>query len=226
MAESMVKKKKSWYITKYCLIVLGTLIYAVAFRFILAPNSITAGGLVGISMIINELTGLPIGTVSFVLNVPLFIIAWRHLGLSFMVSSLVGMTLSSVLVDVFTLFPIVLTDDPMLACIVGGVIKGFGLGCIYYVGATAGGMDIATKLLRMKYSFINFGTMKLIMDMVIIFAYACILGKFESSMYAFICMYVVTRVVDLMLYGLDNSCVCHIISRKSRTITEDRKSVV
>jgi uncharacterized membrane-anchored protein YitT (DUF2179 family) len=206
---------------KYLTIVLGCVFYAIGFQFFLYPNNITSGGVVGTAMIVNQLTGFPVGVMTILLNVPLFLIAWRHFGLDFMVGSLFGMGLSSVLVDLFAGFGIIATDDPMLAAVIGGVIKGAGLGMIYYVGATTGGIDIVVKILRRKLASVNFGTIMLSLDTIIIAAYAMVLGRYESAMYSLICMYVTTKVVDLVLYGIDNACICYIISEHTDEITKE-----
>ena len=216
------KKIRALYLLrKYLTIVFGCLFYAVGFQFFLYPNNITSGGVVGTAMIINQLSGLPVGVMTILLNVPLFLVAWRHFGLDFMIGSLAGMGLSSVLVDLFAGFGIVLTDDPMLAAVIGGVIKGTGLGIIYYVGATTGGIDIVVKILRRKLASVNFGTIMLALDTIIIALYAIMLGRYESAMYSLICMYVTTKVVDLVLYGIDNACLCYIISEHTDEITHE-----
>ncbi len=204
---------------KYFTITVGTVLYAAGFQFFLYPNNITSGGVVGTAMIVNQLTGLPVGVMTILLNIPLFIIAWRHFGFDFLVGSLVGMGLSSVLVDLFAGVGLSLTHDPMLAAVIGGVIKGAGLGVIYYVGATTGGIDIVVKILRKKLASVNFGTIMLLLDTVIIAAYAMVLGRYESAMYSLIAMYVATKVVDLVLYGIDNACLCYIISERTDDIT-------
>ena len=167
---------------KYLTIIIGSAIYAVGFQFFMFPNSIVSGGIVGISMIINHFTQWPVGVMTIIMNIPLFAVAWRYFGLDFLIGSLVGMALSSAFVDLFALTGIVLTNDPMLASIIGGVIKGFGLGVVYFVGATTGGVDIVAKFLRRKNPHINFGTLILIIDVVIVAAYAVILNKYESAM--------------------------------------------
>ena len=215
------KKLFQHLLQKYITIILGCVLYAVGFRFFLYPNNITSGGVVGTAMIINQLTAFPVGVMTILLNVPLFLIAWRHFGLDFLIGSLAGMGLSSVLVDLFAGFGIVATNDPMLAAVIGGVIKGAGLGIIYYVGATTGGIDIVVKILRRHLASVNFGTIMLLLDTGIIAAYAMVLGRYESAMYSLICMYVTTKVVDLVLYGIDNACLCYIISEKTAEITRE-----
>ena len=208
-------------VKKYLTILLGSLIYAVGFQFFMYPNHIVAGGCVGISMIINRLTGLPVGVTNMVLNIPLFLIAWKHFGLSFLIGSLAGTYISSFLVDALAATGVVATLDPMLGAIIGGVIKGAGLGIIYSVGATTGGADIVIKFVRQRFSQINFGTMMLLLDGAIVVAYALILDQYASAMYSLIGMYVVTKVIDLILYGIDNSCICYIISDNSEQLIHE-----
>ncbi len=217
----MKTTKASEYFVQYALIALGSALFAAGFQFFLYPNSIIVGGVSGIAMIINYLTELPVGVLNIVLNIPLFIIAWRHFGTQFIVSSFVGMLLSSVLVDLFALTNYSPTDDMLLACIIGGAVKGFGLGIIYYAGTTTGGTDIVAKFVRLKFPYINFGTLLMLTDAVIIIAFAAIFKEVEGAMYAVISMFVVSKVIDLVLYGIDNSNVCYIISEKSDQLVQD-----
>ncbi len=208
-------------LVKYIIIVLGAAIGAIGFQFFMFPNSIVSGGLTGIAQIINRLTGLPVGVLSIVMNVPLFIIAWRQFGNQFIIDSFIGTELFSVFIDLSSMLNIVATNDPMLGSIIGGVIKGVGLGAIYYVGATTGGVDIVARILRRKYPYINFGTFILILDAVVISAYALIFHIVESAMYSLICMFVVSKAIDLVLYGLDNSSVVYIVSHQTDVIVQE-----
>lgn len=210
-----------WHqIKKYALITLGSAIYAVGFQYFMFPNQIVSGGLTGIAMIINRFTDWPVGMMILAMNTPLFLIAWRHFGLDYLLGSLAGTAISSVLVDILAATSIVATDDPMLASVIGGVIKGAGMGMIYYVGASTGGVDIVAKMLRQANPQINFGTIVLMIDVVIVVSYAFVLKQYQSAMYSLIGMYVVSKVVDLALYGIDNSSLCYIISEKSEELTK------
>lgn len=217
----MKSQKAKDLILEYAAIVVGTAIFAAGFQFFLYPNSIIVGGVSGIAMIINMLSGLPVGLLTVILNIPLFAIAWKKFGMKFIIGSLVGMLLSSAFIDLFAIFEINPTSDLLLASIIGGAVKGFGLGLVYYVGATTGGVDIVAKFLRRKFSFINFGTLMLIIDCVIIAAFAIIFHKLESAMYAVISLFVVSRTIDLVLYGFDNASVCYIVSRDSEAIARE-----
>ena len=201
-----------WDLTR---IVVGTVIGAVAFRYFTFPNDIVSGGITGIGQIINLLTGFPVGISIIIMNVPLFIWAWRKLGKRFVVYTGVCMVLSSVFIDLLEPIAIPLTREPMLAAVYGGLLNGLGWGIVYATGYTGGGIDIPARFLRRKYPHINFSTFVLGFNIVIIVAFAGIFHKFESCMYTLICMYIVNKVEALILYGPINSRLCYIISERS-----------
>ena len=202
------------------LIILGAATYAVGFQFFFYPNDIIAGGVTGISTIINLLTGAPVGVVSIILTIPLFAFAWKKFGTRFMLMSLVGMALTYIFVDLFALIDFAATDDLFLAGTIGACLNGAGLGLVYRAGATTGGIDIVAKILRRRYPYINFGTFVLVLDIAIIAVFAAIYREWEAAMYAVIAMFVVTRAIDVMLYGLDTSKVCYLISEEKSTELE------
>ena len=202
------------------LIVAGAACYAVGYSFFFYPNAVVPGGLTGVSTIINFLTGLPVGVMSMALNIPLFAFAWRHFGLRFMLMSLLGTALTYVFIDLFNALEFTATHDSLLACTTGAAINGAGLGLVYRSGATTGGTDIVAKVLRQKYPYINFGTFIMALNVVIIGAYALIFGRLDAAMYAIIAMFVVSRAIDVILYGLDTSKVCYLISEEKSTDIE------
>ena len=225
-----MERARSWrdsavlrQIKKYVLIVLGCAVYGIGFQFFCFPNRIISGGVMGVAMIINALSGLPVGVLTILMNVPLFLVAWKHFGLDFLIGSLVGMLLMSVFVDLLAVTGYSATSDPMLGAVIGGVLKGAGMGLVFCTGATTGGMDIVVKFLRQRYNHLNFGTLMLVIDVSVIVLYALILSahNYESAMYSLIAMFVSTKVIDLLLYGLDNSCICYIISGNSEALIRE-----
>ena len=202
----------------YAKIVLGGAVYAVGFQFFCYPNAIVTGGVTGIAMIINFLTGLPVGVMSIAMNIPLFLLAWRRFGLHFMVGSLIGMLSANVAVDLFSMVDFVATTQPLMGAVYGGVFQGLGIGLVYTAGATTGGTDIIAKFLRVKYQHINFATFMLVLDAVIIAAFALIFDRYDSALYAIIGMFISSRLIDTTLYGTVNSKVCYIITDETDAI--------
>ncbi len=190
----------------------GCLIAGASFSFLTYPNNIVSGGLTGIAQILNLLLGLPVGMMIIVMNVPLFLVAWRQFGLRFIIYSLIGMVGSSLAIDFFNLFHIRFTSDILLAAVYGGLLKGLGYGLIFYVGGTSGGTDILSRMLRRKYGYIQLGTIGLVLDATVVAAFAIIFKRADAAMYTIITMFVSSRVVNLLLYGSFNSSVCYIVT--------------
>lgn len=202
------------------IIILGCAIGSAGFSFFTYPNDIVSGGVTGIGQIINKLTGLPIGVLTIVMNIPLFIIAWKKFGMKFIIGSLIGLLAGSLFIDLFNNLAIVATTDTLLAAVYGGLIKGVGWGMVYSTGATGGGSDIAARFLRRKYPYINFGTIALALDAVVVITFAVIFKKFDSAMYTVITIFVSSRVVNLILYGATNSNVCFIVTSQHQQIAD------
>ena len=192
--------------------ILGSAMVAAAFQFFTFPNSIVSGGVTGVAQIMHLLTSLPTGVVNIVLNIPLFIICWRHLGLRVLIGALAVMIMVSVFIDLFSLTGVAATDDPLLASVYGGVLNGAGYGLVYTTGVTGGGIDILAKLLRRKYPHINFGNFILGMNVIVVLTFAVLFHKYESCMYTMIEMFISSKVINLLLYGSNVSTVCYIIS--------------
>ena len=199
-------------------ILAGTALTSFAFRVLTFPNHIVSGGVTGVAQIVNMLTGFPVGVFTILLNIPLFLLAWKKLGRRFVVLTAICMALSSVTIDLLEKTARPLTEEPMLAAVYGGVIKGAGFGLIYTTGATTGGVDIPARILRRKYPHINFGTFTLAINAVIILSFAVIFRRFDSSMYTLICMYISNKVIALLLYGPIDSRLCYIISDRSEEL--------
>lgn len=136
----------------YMKLVVGSALVAAAFQFFTFPNSIVSGGVTGIAQIIRLLTGIPVGVLSILINIPIFYLGWRHrLGTRRLILALCVMALISVLIDALALTGLVVTDEPMLGAVYGGVLNGAGYGLIYTTGTTGGGTDIVAKMLRRRH---------------------------------------------------------------------------
>lgn len=200
--------------------ILGSALAAAAFQFFTFPNSIVSGGVTGVAQIVHLLSNLPTGVLNIILNIPLFLICWRHLGLRVLIGALAVMIMVSVFIDLFALTGTAATDDPLLASVYGGVLNGAGYGLVYTTGVTGGGIDILAKLLRRKYPHINFGNFILGMNVLVVLTFAVLFHKYESCMYTMIEMFISSKVINLLLYGSNVSTVCYIISSVPAEISD------
>ena len=195
------------------IIALGAVIYALAFDWFVAPNQIAMGGVTGLAQIVNALVPvLPVGVLSILVNVPLFLAGWRLLGGRLLVSSLYAMAVSSLAIDVIAWMHTFPPMDPILATLYGGAGMGVGLGLVFSQGATTGGTDIIGKLLKLKLPWLPIGKLVMIPDMVVVILAAVVFGTVNAALYGLIQMYLLSKVMDMILYGWDTSRVAYIIT--------------
>ena len=216
-----MKHTLSYYVKSYAVITLGSLLYALAYNIFYAPNLVAMGGLTGLGQVLNALIPvLPVGTTVFVMNVPLFFLGWKFIGGHLLVSSLYAMTFSSFAIDVMDMIYQFPPMDTMLAAIFGGALLGAGIGLVFAKGATTGGTDLIARLLKLKFAWLPMGTLVLIPDFIVIVLAAIAFGKVESALYGIVSLYITTKVMDTVLYGLDSSKVAYIISDSYREIAD------
>lgn len=198
-------------------IICGLFFANLAFIVFLIPNNIAAGGFTGIGQLVNSATGLPVGTVSLILNVPLFLISMKNLGLRFGLRSLITTIVFSVLLDLFDVAP--LFQDHLLAAVYGGLFAGLGFGLILRGNATTGGTDMLASLIHRLCPRIRVSWGIFLVDGLVIVASAFVYDM-VSAMYALICVFLCNIVVDLVLEGPNSSHSFFIISEKSEEIAQ------
>lgn len=193
----------------------GSLIFAIGFQFLLVPNEINPGGVSGIAMVINHLTDIPAGVLIIIVNIPIFLVAWRALGRRFLISSVFSMLVYSVFVDAMSMVSVYVTGDKLLAAVYGGLLMGLGLGLVFSSGASTGGSDIIARLLALKLPHLNLGQLLLVVDFIIVAVSAVVFGSYESALYALIAIFLSSKVIDIILYGFNYAKVAYIISDNS-----------
>ena len=218
----MTKNPLSRLSQDYLWIALGSVLYSLSFDWFYVPNQIGFGGLTALGMILNHLSpAVPIGTVVLILNIPIFILGWKFLGGHTLVSSLFAMAATSVLVDLISAVYTFPPMDPMLAAIFGGVSLGLSLGIIFSKGATTGGTDLIARLLKLPFAWLPMGKLLLVVDLSMLLAVSVAFRSMESAMYGIIALYISTMVMDMVLYGLDQSKVAYIVTSNPRPLAAE-----
>ena len=200
-------------VRSYAIIALGAVIYALAFDWFVAPNQIAMGGVTGLAQVVNALAPvLPVGVMTIVINVPLFLAGWRLLGGHLLVSSLFATAVSSLAIDAIAAVHTFAPMEPLLATLYGGAVMGAGLGLVFSQGATTGGTDIIGKLMKRRFSWLPTGKLVMIPDMAVVVLAAAVFGTVNAALYGLIQMYLLGKVMDAVLYGWDISRVAYIIT--------------
>ncbi|MBQ3270365.1 MAG: YitT family protein [Clostridia bacterium] len=204
-------------LTNDALIVLGLLVAAVGYRMYLIPNQVVAGGFTGVGQLLNHALGISVGTVNIALNVPLFLISMKSMGLRFGVRSLIAMVLLSLLIDHIPLPPA--TDDMLLASVYGGTISGIGFGLVLRGSATTGGTDMLASLLHKVIPVLRVSYAIFLFDGLVIIASAFTFEP-QAAMYGLISTFLCNVLVDLVLEGPNSAHSYFIISDKSDAIAD------
>ena len=110
--------------------------------------------------------------------------------------------------------------DPMLASLCGGVLMGLGLGIVFAQGATTGGTDTLARLIGLKFPWLPMGKLVLIPDFVVLTLAGLVFKSLETTLYGLVALFVASRVMDTVLYGLDRSKVAYVISDEWQKIAD------
>ena len=198
--------------------IVGSAIFSVGFAFFLQPNDLSPGGISGLSLIIVELLGFgSVGTVSILINMPLFLLGGVKIGRQFFAGSLLGMILSSLLIDAFAALGLA-PMDPLLAVLYGGVICGLGLGIVFAAGTSTGGSDILVRLLKLRYRNVPIGEISMSFDAVVVILAGLVFQDLHKALYTGITVFICGKAVDAVVYRFDYSKVALIITREHEAV--------
>ena len=199
----------------YLLVVIGALVTAVSFSWFFLPYDVAPGGVTGIATVLSSLTGLSVGLLSFIINVPLFLTGWRQVGWRFAVRSFIAMVLLSLFIDLLP--PLNPTGDIMLATVFGGVLLGVGLGLVVRAGATTGGTDMAAKMIHRLAGFLSIATILFIIDATVVLIAAMAFG-IQAGLWALIALFISSKAMDVVIKGFNTAMQFLIITREPEEI--------
>jgi len=210
----------SWGLT-----VLAGIICGLGFAIFQVPHNIAAGGVSGIGIIINHYTGFPVGTFYLVMNIPLLVLGYFHLGKwQFVTRTMLAVIVFSVSTDMFlsilpgVLDPYPVSGDVLLCSIYAGILAGVGGGLIHHTGATIGGTSIIGRILQIKTG-IPLSQVYLYTDGVIILLAGVIFG-WEVALYALLTLVLTGMLADYTLDGPGSVRVAHIVTRNPKPVSQ------
>lgn len=201
--------------------VAGSTIFALGFALFLAPSDLSAGGISGLALIVVELLGVgTVGGISILINLPLFILGGIKIGKRFFFGSMIGMVLSSVLIDAFSVITIP-APEPLLAVLYGAVICGVGLGLVFINGTSTGGSDILVRLLKLRYRNVPIGQISMTFDAIVVVMTGIVFQDISKSLYTGVTVFLCSKVLDAVIYNFDYSKVALIISDAHEAIARE-----
>ncbi len=197
----------------------GSLLYGVGVYTFALKGEFAPGGLSGLALIINALWGLPVGTVSLLLNLPIVALTFSTLGRRFFLKSLRTMVISTLIIDLLLpLFP-VYQGSRLLAAGFSGVLMGAGLSLIYMRGSSTGGADFLIHAAKRKAPHISFGNLSLAIDAAVILLGIPAFGDIDAALYGMVSAFALTIVMDKIIYGAGSGKLVLVITNEGQAVS-------
>ena len=214
MKEKAVKNLKN-----YVILTAAAVIYAVAISLFLDPNNIAPGGVTGISILVNRFTKIPTGTVNMMINIPIVLLGFWRFGWRFICSTMYVLALITIFINSLAVYGAV-TDDLLIAAVLGGALIGVALALVFKAGATTGGIDIIVKVVRTKRRHIKTNILFLAFDSMVILASWMVFQDLTVAFYAGIAVITDSIVIDKILYGSDEAKMIFVICDKPEQVKQ------
>lgn len=209
--------KKWWKGLMYDM--MGALLQAIGVWCFIEPCMIAPGGASGIALLVNHITGFPVGTLTLIINIPLLISSYVLLDKKMTIKTIRTVALMTVVLDL-AVSPWVpqYVGDRLLSSAFGGILVGMGMALVFMEGSTTGGGDILAKLLQKKFPYMHTGYAIMMTDLVVIGASVIVFQELESALYGLISMVCATQAIDAILYGMNKGTMVLINSPKNHEI--------
>ncbi len=216
---SLLRRRKTAmdWIKKYLVLIIGSLIYSAGLEIFLVPNNIIDGGVVGISIMASYLTGIPFGVYMLVLNLPFLYLGYKQIGKTFAISTIISIIALSIFSEFLEPVPQI-TQDYFLAAIFGGIIAGAGVGLVIRQGGSLDGTEITAIILDRKTSF-SVGEVVMFFNLFILGAAGFVFG-WDKAMYSLVAYFIISKMIDVVLKGLDESYAVMIVSDEYEEIAD------
>lgn len=218
-AAGALKKRRRWmaYAKKYFVLFVGSIITAVGLEIFLVPNNIIDGGVVGISIMASALSGQPLGIFLVLLNIPFLYLGYKQIGKTFAFAT----TFSIISLSVWTSYfhPVSeITHDLFLAAIFGGIVTGLGVGLIIRNGGSLDGTEIVAIIMDKRSGF-SVGEIVMFINLFILSSAGLLFG-WDRAMYSLVAYFIIAKVIDVVIKGLDESNGVMIVTDNPKEIAE------
>ncbi|WP_423786441.1 YitT family protein [Heyndrickxia oleronia] len=187
--------KSKHVLKEYFFVIIGAVLVGLAYNMFLLPSKLAAGGISGVSTILHEVYGIEPAYTQFLINIPLFIIGWITMGKDFSGKTLVGTFCVPFVIWLSTDIPITVTN-PFLGSLYGGIVLGIGLGIVYKGNGSTGGTAAIAQIVK-KFTGLSSGYSQLIVDGLVVAA-SLIVFNLELTLFALMCIYVSSKVIDFV----------------------------
>ena len=212
-------KVRHYFKTEFLTEIAAAALMALGICVFSAPNRIVGGGVSGIASVLFILFGMPIGTSTLIMNIPLLIIGWKGLGQRFIIRTLRITVIVSVVMDTVTFLLPAYEGEQLLATVFGGIFSGAGLGIILMHGDSTGGTDIIVMLIKKYRPYLSLGYIVLLTDCAVVLLAAIAYRSIDTILYGTVMIYTATVVIDRIVVGADARELVLVITRNRSEVT-------
>ncbi len=221
----VLKLKKQLVLTElksYTYVLLGSLLLSLAYALLIIPHHIVPGGILGLSIVINKLTGVSIGGIALLINIPLLLWGTKVLGAKTGVKTLFSMVLVSFYIDFFNslINGRVFIDDVLMSSVFGGVIIGVSVAIVMNAGATTGGNDILVRILSIKIK-LPYNQLLLMVDGAVILLGTVVFADFTMAAYSIVAVVAISRTIEYYMKKSVQNKTILVFSNKNLLIQEE-----
>ena len=202
------------------LFVVGSILTALGISVFYIPNKIVTGGVSGISTVLFYACNIPPSVSYFVINLVLVLLGIRYLGKSFIIKSVIGSSIVTLFIQIFSYMP-TFTEDIILNAIFGSVISGFGIGLTLIAGGSTGGTDILGRLIQYKHPSASIGTAMLICDFIVIFVSLILFKNIDFALYGIVSLFIATYAINFLIRKLNVSKLAFVVSEKREELVRE-----
>lgn len=207
-AAVMIKRERSTFLTS----TIGTLLMCFGIMALTIPYRFPDTGVTGLAILSNYIWGLSPAWIIAILNTFLFIWGWRQLSPRFVLWTIYVVALTTAGLKLFGLFHYPLIEETLLAAILGGVIKGLGIGLVLRDGSSTGGTDIVAVALRKRYG-VDVGMYNFYINIFVLIGSYFVVGL-EGVLYGGVMLYTEGIVIDSVLRSFDRRKQLFIITSR------------
>ncbi|PEP14161.1 YitT family protein [Bacillus wiedmannii] len=200
---------------EYVLLTIGSIIVAGSLELILAPNGLVDGGVTAIAIMANKVAGLPLYGVFLGINIPILLFTAKVMGKKFFIRTSYANVVTTLGLIYLKPFPAITTSE-LLIVLYGGVLFGVGVGIVVKMGGAIDGSEMLAVWMN-KYFKVPISTFLLAVNAVI-FIFVAILFSIEQAMFSLAIFYIVTKMIDFILDGINQGKSVMIISGKNKEI--------
>ena len=201
--------------------IVGSFLIAIGIYNFATASAFPVTGITGIAQVLYIYFGLPIGTMTTIINIPIILACVKVLGVKFVVKSLKTLLISNFFMDVVAPLLPIYEGDLMLSSICMGLFAGLGYALIFMRDSSTGGVDFISLTIRALKPHISLGRIIVIVDCALLLVCGFLLGgNVDKIIYGLIATYIVSVVVDKVMYGLDAGKVTLIVTEKGYEVAE------